>query len=55
MKIKQIFRISVNVLLTVRLSIILLINLFNAENPFYKKFTRLLYMFRALCAQYTEV
>ena len=55
MKITQIYRININVVLTVRLSIILVINLFNAENPFYNKFTRLLYMIRALCAQHREV
>ena len=55
MKITQIYRININDLLTVRLSIILVINLFNAENPFYNKFTRLLYLFRELCAQNREV
>ena len=42
-------------LLTVRLSIILVFNLFNTENIFYNKFTILLYMFRALCAHDRDV
>ena len=50
MKITQIYRININVFLTVRLSLILVIILFNAENPFYNKFIILLYMFRVLCA-----
>ena len=60
MKIIQIYRINVTFfrnlyhLLTVRLSIILVINLYNAENPFYNKFTILMYMFRALCAHHRE-
>jgi len=61
MKITQFYRIYINFfqifgfLLTVRLSKILVINLFNAENSFYNKFTRLLYMFRALCSHHREV
>ena len=61
MKIIEIYRINVTFfrnmyhLLTVRLSIILVITLFNAENIFYNKFTILLYMIRALCAQIREV
>ena len=46
---------DLNLLLTVRLSIILVIILYNAEIPFYNKFTKLLYMFRALCAHHQEV
>ena len=45
---------DLDLLLTVRLSIILVINLYNAENPFYNKFTRLLYMFRALYAHHRK-
>ena len=44
-----------DVLLTVHLSIILIINQLNAQNLFYNKFIICLYMFRALCAHHQEV
>jgi len=44
-----------DVLLTVHLCIILVINQFNAQILFYNKFTIYLYMFRALCAHHQEV
>jgi len=45
-----------DVLLTVRFSIILVINQLNAQNlVFYNKFIICLYMFRALCAHHQEV
>ena len=61
MKVIQIYRINIHffrnlyLLLTVRLSVILVFNLINAENIFYNKFTIFLYMFRALCAHDREV
>jgi len=41
-----------DVLLTVHLSIILVINQLNAQILFYNKFIIYLYMFRALCAHH---
>ena len=61
MKVIQIYRINIlffrnlYLLLTVRLSIILVFILINAENIFYNKFAILLYMFGALCAHDREV
>jgi len=57
----QIYRINIpffrnlDLLLTVRLSKILVFNLIKAENILYNKFATLLYMFRALCAHDREV
>jgi len=42
---------SFDVLLTVHLSIILVINQLNAQNLVFNKFIICLYMFRALCAR----
>ena len=44
-----------DVLLTVQLTIILVINQLDAQNLFYNKFVICLYMFRALCAHHQEV
>jgi len=44
-----------DVLLTVHLTIILVINQINAQFLFYNKFIICLYMFRALCAHHQEV
>jgi len=43
------------VLLTVHLSIILVINQFDAQNLFYNEYVKCLYMFQALCAHHQEV
>jgi len=47
--------INCDVLLTVHLIIILVINQLNAQILFYNKFILCLYMFQALCAYYQEV
>ena len=48
-------RADFNVLLTVRLSIMLVINHLMHKILFYNKFTIYLYMFRALCTHHQEV
>jgi len=44
-----------DVLLTVHLSVILVINQLDAKILFHNKFIKRLYMFRALCAHHHEV